>query len=51
MEKEYLSSIDNFVTAVINTRFLDEQEMWDQLWAYAEAKVNRMRALDPQRNR
>ena len=36
MEKEYLESIDNFVTAVINTRYLDEQEMWDQLWAYAE---------------
>ena len=50
MEKEYLESIDNFVSAVINTRFLDEQEMWDQLWAYAEAKVNRMRALDPLRN-
>ena len=51
MEKEYLDSIDNFVTAVINTRFLDEQEMWDQLCAYAKAKVNRMRALDPLRNR
>ena len=51
MEKQCLESIDNFVTALINTRFLDEQEMWDQLWAYAEAKVNRMRALDPQRNR
>ena len=50
MEKEYLESIDNFVSAVINTRFLDKQEMWDQLWAYAEAKVNRMRALDPLRN-
>ena len=51
MEKEYLDSIDNFVSAVINTRHLDEQEMWDQLWAYAERKVNRMRALDPDRNR
>ena len=51
MEKNYLSDIDNFVTAVVDTRHLDEQEMWDQLWAYAEAKVNRMRALDPQRNR
>ena len=51
MEKECLQSVDNFVTALINTRFLDEQEMWDQLWAYAEAKVNRMRALDPLRNR
>ena len=45
MEKEYLQSIDNFVCALINTRYLvDEQEMWDQLWAYVSAKVNRMRA-------
>ena len=51
MEKEYLQSINNFVCALINTRYLDEQEMWDQLSAYALAKVNRMRALDPQRNR
>ena len=51
MEKEYLKSIDNFVTALINTRFLDEQEMWDQLVAYANRKLNRIRALDPDRNR
>ena len=51
MEKEYLESIDNFVTAVINTRHLDEREMWDALWAYAEDKVNRMSAFDPDRNR
>ena len=51
MEKEYLESIDNFVTAIINTRFLDELEMWDALWAYSEAKVNRLRASDPDRNR
>ena len=51
MEKQYLESIDNFVTAVINTRHLDEQEMWDLLWAHAERKVNRMRALDSDRNR
>ena len=51
MEKEYIPSIVNFVTAVINTRHLDEQEMWNLLSDYALAKVNRMRALDPQRNR
>ena len=51
MEKEYLESIDNFVTAVINTRHLDEQEMWDLVWDQAQAKVNRLRALDPQRHR
>ena len=50
MEKEYLESVDNFVTALVNSRHLDEQEMWDLLWAHAERKVNRMRALDPARN-
>ena len=51
MEKEYLESIDNFVSALINSRYLDEREMWDLLSDYALRKVNRMRALDPQRNR
>ena len=51
MEKEYISSVDNFVSALINTRFLDEQEMWDLIWDHAQRKVNRLRALDPLRNR
>ena len=51
MEKQMLSSIDNFVSALINSRYLDEQEMWDLVWHMAEQKVNRLRALDPQRNR
>ncbi len=51
MEKEYISSIDNFVSALINTRFLDEQEMYDMVWHMAEQRVNRLRALDPARNR
>ena len=51
MEKECIQSVDNFVIALINTRFLDEQEMWDLLWDHAERKVNRLRALDPDRNR
>ena len=51
MEKQMLSSIDNFVSALINSRYLDEQEMWDLVWHMAEQKVNRFRALDPARNR
>jgi len=51
MEKQCLESIDNFVTALINTRYLDEQEMWDLLWDHSQRKVNRLRALDPDRNR
>lgn len=45
-----MESIDNFVCALINSRYLDEQEMWDLVWAHAERKVNRLRALDPLRN-
>ena len=51
MEKQMISSIENFIDALINTRYLDEQEMYDLVWYMAEQKVNRLRALDPQRNR
>ena len=51
MEKQMLSSIENFIDALINTRYLDEQEMYDMVWHMAEQKVNRLRALDPQRNK
>jgi len=51
MEKQMLSSIENFIDALINTRYLDEQEMYDLVWHMAEQKVNRLRALDPLRNR
>ena len=51
MEKDCLQSVDNFVSALINTRYLDEQEMWDLVWHHAQTKVKRLRALDPQRNR
>ena len=51
MEKQMLSSIENFIDALINTRYLDEQEMYDLVWHMAEQKVNRLRALDELRNR
>ena len=50
MEKECISSVDNFVCALINTRFLNEEEMWDLIWDHAQRKVNRLRALDELRN-
>ena len=51
MEREMLPSIENFIDSLINTRFLDEQEMYDMVWYMAEQRVNRLRALDPNRNR
>ena len=50
MEKQMLPSIENFIDAVINTRYLDRQEMYDLVWHMAEREVNRLRASDPNRN-
>ena len=49
--KDLIPSIENFIDAVIATRYVDEEELWDYVRAFAETKVNRLRALDPQRNR
>ena len=49
--KDLLPSIENFIDAVINTRYVNEEELWDYVRAFAETKVNRLRALDPDRNR
>ena len=50
MEKEYLVSIENFIDALVYSHYLDEQEMFDLVSRMAEQRVNRLRALDPQRN-
>jgi hypothetical protein len=51
MEKEMLSSIQNFIDALVYSHYMDEQEMYDLVWHMAERKVNNLRALDPARNR
>ena len=51
MEKQMIPSIENFIDALINSRYLDEQEMYDLVWHMAEQRVNRLRAIDPLRNR
>ena len=51
MEKECLFSVENFIDSLINTCYLDEQEMYDMVWHMAEQRVNRLRGLDPDRNR
>ena len=48
--KDYLPSIENFVDALISSRYLDERELWEYLRAFCEMKCNRLAALDPQRN-
>jgi hypothetical protein len=49
--KDVINSIENFVDALINTRYIDELELWEYLRAFSEMKVNRLKALDPSRNR
>jgi len=51
MEKQMLPSIENFIDAVINTNYLDRQEMYDLVWHMAETEVNRLRVLRSDRNR
>ena len=48
--KEMIESIDNFVTALISSRHIDELDMWVCISHFAEKKANRLRALDPLRN-
>lgn len=50
-EKEYLQSVENFIQALVYSRHLDEQEMYDLVWHMAEQRVNRLRALDQERNK
>ena len=49
--KDVISNIEDVIDAVINTRYIDEVEMWEHVKSLAELRVNRLRALDPQRNR
>jgi len=51
MEKEMLPSIENFIDALVYNHYMDEQEMFDLVWHMAEQRVNRLRALNPDRNR
>ena len=49
--KELLPSVDNFIQAVISTRFIDEQDFYKAIANMCNAKANRLAGLDPQRNR
>ena len=51
MEKECLFSVENFIDSLINTCYLDRQEMYDLVLHMAQQEVNLLRALDPLRNR
>ena len=50
MEKQMISSIENFIDALIYSRHLDEQKMYDLVLHMTKQRVNRLRAIDPLRN-
>ena len=49
--KDMIQSIENFVDALISSRHIDELDMWVCISNFAEMKANRLRSLDPLRNR
>ena len=49
--KELLPHIENYLIAIVNTRFVDEQELFDAVGTMCHQRVNRLAALDVQRNR
>ena len=48
---DVLVSVENFLDALVNTRHLDEQELYDAVAKMAIARTNRLAGLDPDRNR
>ena len=48
---DVLVSVENFIDALVNTRFIDEQELYEAVAKMATARTNRLAGLDPDRNR
>ena len=49
--KELHPAFDNYLIALINTRYVNEQELFETVASMCQRRVNRMRALDPARNK
>jgi hypothetical protein len=49
--KDVIPSVENFLDALINTRHLDEQELYRFVARMCNARANRLAGLDPDRNR
>ena len=49
--EELLPHIENYLIALVNTRFVDQQELFQAVASMCQARANRLAALDPQRNR
>ena len=49
--EELLPHIETYLEALINTRYVNEQELFAAVASMSQRRVNRLRALDPDRNR
>ena len=49
--KELLPHIENYLIALVNTRFVNEQELFEAVALMCQRRANRIAALDPARNR
>ena len=49
--KELLPHIENYLVALINTRYVDEQELFEALADMCQRRANRLAGLDPDRNK
>ena len=49
--KDLLDSIENFLNALSYTYHVDKRELFELAGAMCTSEANRLRALDPDRNR
>lgn len=49
--KELIPHIENYLIALINTRYVNELELFEAVASMCQRRVNRLRALDPARNK
>ena len=49
--KDLLPHIENYLIALVNTRYVDEKELFDAVASMCHARVNRLEGMDPTRNR
>ena len=49
--KELLPYIQDYLESLVNTRHVDEQELFGAVATMCQMRANRLAALDPDRNR
>lgn len=48
--KELLPHIENYLIAIVNTRYVNEQELFGAVASMCQMRADRLAALDPARN-